>query len=74
MDTTQLIRQSAHAWEIAPFGKMRGPAIIYVRRTLIRDEEAPGAYEDVNALTDAADHAKLAYKATRLEPLICIKE
>ncbi|HXG20183.1 MAG TPA: RtcB family protein [Methylomirabilota bacterium] len=36
-------------------------------------EEAPGAYKDVRAVADAADHAKLARKVTRLEPLICIK-
>jgi tRNA-splicing ligase RtcB len=36
-------------------------------------EEAPGAYKDVSAVADAADHAKLAHKVARLEPLICIK-
>ncbi len=36
-------------------------------------EEAPGAYKDVGAVANAADHAKLAHKVARLEPLICIK-
>lgn len=36
-------------------------------------EEAPGAYKDVQAVADAAEHAKLARKVARLEPLICIK-
>ncbi|MCG3201322.1 MAG: RNA-splicing ligase RtcB [Gammaproteobacteria bacterium] len=36
-------------------------------------EEAPGAYKDVSAVVDAADHAGLARKVARLEPLVCIK-
>lgn len=36
-------------------------------------EEAPGAYKDVNAVIDAADHAGLAHKVARLEPLACVK-
>ena len=36
-------------------------------------EEAPGAYKDVDAVVDAADHAGLARKVARLSPLICIK-
>jgi tRNA-splicing ligase RtcB len=36
-------------------------------------EEAPGAYKDVSAVVDAADHAGLARKIARLEPLVCIK-
>jgi len=36
-------------------------------------EEAPGAYKDVTAVVDAADHAGLARKVARLEPLVCIK-
>lgn len=37
MDTSQLIQQSACEWEIAPFGKMRVPAVIYATEALIRD-------------------------------------
>ncbi|HXG49727.1 MAG TPA: RtcB family protein [Methylomirabilota bacterium] len=36
-------------------------------------EEAPGAYKDVSAVVEAADHAHLARMVARLEPLICIK-
>ena len=36
-------------------------------------EEAPGAYKDVSAVVDAADHAGLARKVARVRPLICIK-
>lgn len=36
-------------------------------------EEAPGAYKDVNAVVDAAEHAGLAGKVARLSPVICIK-
>ncbi|MFZ5523348.1 MAG: RtcB family protein [Pseudomonadota bacterium] len=36
-------------------------------------EEAPGAYKDVSAVVDAADHAGLARKVARVVPLICIK-
>jgi tRNA-splicing ligase RtcB (3'-phosphate/5'-hydroxy nucleic acid ligase) len=36
-------------------------------------EEAPGAYKDVSAVVDSADHAGLARKVARLEPMVCIK-
>jgi tRNA-splicing ligase RtcB len=36
-------------------------------------EEAPGAYKDVSAVVDAADHAGLARKVAKLKPMICIK-
>lgn len=36
-------------------------------------EEAPGAYKDVSAVVEAADHAGLARKVARLKPLVCIK-
>ncbi|HXQ24974.1 MAG TPA: RtcB family protein [Candidatus Acidoferrales bacterium] len=36
-------------------------------------EEAPGAYKDVNAVAEAAEHAKLARRVVRLVPLICVK-
>ena len=36
-------------------------------------EEAPGAYKDVSAVVDSADHAGLARKVARLEPIVCIK-
>jgi tRNA-splicing ligase RtcB len=36
-------------------------------------EEAPGAYKDVTAVVNAAEHAQLARKVARLEPMVCIK-
>ena len=36
-------------------------------------EEAPPAYKDVGEVVDAADHAGLAGKVARLQPLVCIK-
>ena len=36
-------------------------------------EEAPGAYKDVSAVVDAADHAGLSRKVARLGPLVCVK-
>ncbi len=36
-------------------------------------EEAPGAYKDVSTVVDAAEHAGLARKVARLEPLVCVK-
>jgi tRNA-splicing ligase RtcB len=61
----------------------RGQAVVddlATRGILIRSpswrgvaEEAPGAYKDVGAVVDAADHAGLARKVARLEPLVCVK-
>ncbi len=61
----------------------RGQAVVdelAARGILIRSpswrgvaEEAPGAYKDVGAVVDAADHAGLARKVSRLEPLVCVK-
>jgi tRNA-splicing ligase RtcB (3'-phosphate/5'-hydroxy nucleic acid ligase) len=36
-------------------------------------EEAPGAYKDVNAVVEAAEHAGLARRVARLRPVICVK-
>jgi tRNA-splicing ligase RtcB len=36
-------------------------------------EEAPGAYKDVTAVVDAADHAGLSRKVAKLAPMICVK-
>ncbi|MEE8215956.1 MAG: RtcB family protein, partial [Acidiferrobacterales bacterium] len=36
-------------------------------------EEAPGAYKDVSAVVDVADHAGLSRKVARLKPLVCVK-
>jgi tRNA-splicing ligase RtcB (3'-phosphate/5'-hydroxy nucleic acid ligase) len=36
-------------------------------------EEAPGAYKDVSAVAEAAEHANLARRVARLVPVICVK-
>jgi len=36
-------------------------------------EEAPGAYKDVGAVVEAAEHAGLARRVARVRPLICVK-
>jgi tRNA-splicing ligase RtcB len=36
-------------------------------------EEAPGAYKDVGRVVEAAEHAGLARRVARLNPLVCIK-
>jgi tRNA-splicing ligase RtcB len=36
-------------------------------------EEAPDAYKEVGAVVDSAEHAGLARKVARVEPLICVK-
>jgi tRNA-splicing ligase RtcB len=48
---------------------------ILVRSPSLRGvaEEAPGAYEDVGAVVDAAEQVGLARKLARLRPLICVK-
>ncbi|HLG43605.1 MAG TPA: RtcB family protein [Nitrospirales bacterium] len=48
---------------------------ILIRSTSYRGvaEEAPGAYKDVGAVVQAADHAHLARTVAKLVPLICVK-
>jgi tRNA-splicing ligase RtcB len=48
---------------------------ILVRSPSLRGiaEEAPGAYKDVRAVAEAAEHAGLARRVARMRPLICIK-
>jgi|SRR5579863_79311 len=36
-------------------------------------EEAPEAYKNVAAVADATDHANLARKVARVEPMVCVK-
>ena len=36
-------------------------------------EEAPGAYKDVGAVVEAAEHAGLARRVALVKPVICIK-
>ena len=48
---------------------------ILIRSSSMRGiaEEAPGAYKDVAAVVDAAEHAGLSRKVAYLKPLICVK-
>jgi tRNA-splicing ligase RtcB len=48
---------------------------VFIRSPSMRGvaEEAPGAYKPVESVVDAAEHAGLARKVARLEPLICVK-
>jgi tRNA-splicing ligase RtcB len=46
MDTSLLTRKSEHEWWIAPFDKMRVPAVIYASEVLVRDMDMK-VYEQV---------------------------
>jgi tRNA-splicing ligase RtcB len=46
MDTSLLARKSEHEWWIAPFGKMRVPAVIYASEVLVRNMDMK-VYEQV---------------------------
>lgn len=48
---------------------------ILIRSPSVRGvaEEAPGAYKDVTAVVDAAEHAHLARKVAKMRPIICVK-
>jgi tRNA-splicing ligase RtcB len=48
---------------------------ILIRSSSLRGvaEEAPDSYKDVSRVVEASDHASLAGKVARLEPLVCIK-
>ncbi len=58
----ELIDDLAHRGILVRSPSMRGVA-----------EEAPGAYKDVSAVVDAADHAGLTHKVAKLTPLVCVK-
>jgi tRNA-splicing ligase RtcB len=60
VDTAQLIQQSAYEWEIAPFGKMRVPAIIYASEALIRDMDQK-VYEQVTNVATLPGIVKASY-------------
>jgi len=54
--------------------ELRGQGVLIRSRSLRGvAEEAPGAYKDVNAVAEAAEHANLARRVARLVPLICVK-
>ncbi len=60
MDTAQLIRQSACEWWIAPFGKMRVPAVIFASETLIREMDQK-VYEQVTNVATLPGIVKASY-------------
>ncbi|MBI3756809.1 MAG: RtcB family protein [Deltaproteobacteria bacterium] len=60
MDTSFLIQHSAHEWEIAPFGKMRVPAIIYASEGLIREMDHK-VYEQVTNVATLPGIVKASY-------------
>ncbi len=59
---SELVRELASKGVLIRSPSMRGVA-----------EEAPGAYKRVERVVDAAEHAGLARKVARLEPIVCIK-
>lgn len=60
MDTSRLIQQSKFEWWIAPFGKMRVPAIIYASEALIRDMDEK-VYEQVTNVATLPGIVKASY-------------
>jgi tRNA-splicing ligase RtcB len=60
METSQLIQHSACEWEIAPYGRMRVPAIIYATEALIRDMDQK-VYEQVTNVATLPGIVKAAY-------------
>ena len=60
MNTSQLIQRSTCEWEIAPFGKMRVPAVIYATEALIRDMDQK-VYEQVTNVATLPGIVKASY-------------
>ncbi len=51
MDAARLKRRSENSWEIAPFGRMRVPGVIYASESLIRDMDEKVYQQVVNVAT-----------------------
>jgi tRNA-splicing ligase RtcB len=51
MDLARLKRRSAHAWEVAPHGAMRVPAVIYASEALMREMDEKVYEQAVNVAT-----------------------
>jgi tRNA-splicing ligase RtcB len=68
-------RQATHRWQGRTLVDDLAARGILIRSPSMRGvaEEAPGAYKDVSSVVDAADHAGLAGKVARVEPMVCIK-
>jgi tRNA-splicing ligase RtcB len=60
MDTSLLTRKSEHEWWIAPFGKMRVPAVIYASEALVRDMD-PKVHEQVTNVAALPGIVKASY-------------
>jgi len=60
MDTSLLTRKSAYEWRIAPFGKMRVPAVIYASEALVRDMDMK-VYEQVTNVAMLRGIVKASY-------------
>jgi tRNA-splicing ligase RtcB len=60
MDTSRLQRKSDNEWWIAPFGKMRVPAIIYATEPLIQDMDEK-VYEQVTNVATLPGIVKASY-------------
>ena len=55
-----LQRQSDVEWVIAPFGKMRVPAILYASEALVRDMD-PKVYEQVTTVATLPGIVRASY-------------
>jgi tRNA-splicing ligase RtcB len=60
MDISRLQRKTENEWCIAPFGKMRVPAVIFASETLIRDMDEK-VYEQATNVTTLPGIVKAAY-------------
>jgi tRNA-splicing ligase RtcB len=60
MDLSLLARKDAYAWEVAPSGKMRVPAIIYASKELVADMD-PKVYEQVTNVATLPGIVKASY-------------
>jgi len=60
MDTSLLTRKSEYEWWIAPFGKMRVPALIYASEALVRDMDMK-VYEQVTNVAMLPGIVKASY-------------
>lgn len=60
MDMTLLTQKSAFEWWVAPFGKMRVPAVIYASADLIRDMDMK-VYEQVTNVATLRGIVKASY-------------
>ena len=60
MDTSLLTRKSEYEWWIAPFGRMRVPAVIYASEALVRDMDMK-VYEQVTNVAMLPGIVKASY-------------